>query len=533
MLGYVIGIKVDLVRSDNPPNIILIVADDLGYNDVGFHGSDIFTPNLDKLANSGVILENYYVQASCTPSRGQLLTGRYGIHTGLNNNFNPLKPTCLSLDELTIAQKLKERNYKTHMLGKWHLGYYHKNCTPTKRGFDSFYGIHLGSGNHYSHFKTEKRPFLTSGYDFWRGENVSWIEGTNGSYSTTLYRDEALDIISNHNSSQPMFMFLSFQAPHSPLLVPPQWLERYRGIKDWKRQTYAGMVTALDSAVGDLVQRLKKHGLWQNTVLVFTTDNGGQVISGGSNWPLRGGKGSFWEGGVRGVGFVNSPLINQSARKSRHLMHISDWFPTFVRLSRGNLNGSKPLDGVDQWDSISDNHVSSRQEILLAIWPGYLRDKLASWRHHPACRKYLPKTKFDCRKKKLKKPLRKRACALLDSCVQYNNSFWCNRAAIRWRQWKLLVNAQKSGNWLPVRSSGNNVVCASRQQNKKRLHLFDIKNDPREMSDLSEKYPDIVDQLMTRLEKYRSSSVPYVKTKKDFRGLPKYNGGVWGPWGNH
>ena len=515
-------IKSPYVTPDSPPNIILIVADDLGYNDVGFHGSDIHTPNLNELARNGVILENYYVQPSCSPSRSQLLTGRYGIRTGLRlGNIQPLQPLCLPLDEVTIAQKLKERNYKTHMLGKWHLGHCRKECTPTYRGFDSFYGIHLGSGDHYRHDKQ-------SGYDFWRNENVSWTEGSRGSYSTTLYRNEALKIISKHDLRRPLFMYLSFQAPHGPLQVPWRWFQRYRFQGNWKRRIFAGMVTALDSAVGDLVQSLRKRGLWENTVLVFTTDNGGQTMSGGNNWPLRGGKGSLWEGGVRGVGFVHSPLINRPGRVSRRLMHISDWFPTLVRLSRGNLNGSKPLDGFDQWESITKNKASPRKEILHSIKPGYY--SFSNWKFNPICRGYLPKKSFYCKPRWLVK--RRKWCPRKRSgvCFRYKNGLWCDSAAIRVGKWKLLVGLQKPGNWEAVPNSGEDTVCSTLSQNKELIHLYDMKKDPLETTNLFWKYPKKVSHLMARLEEHRRSSVPKLRAKNDYRGNPQLNNGVWGPW---
>lgn len=533
LLLYIIAVK-PLFGSANinskPPNIILVVADDLGYNDVGFHNSEIYTPCLDELANSGVTLENYYVQPSCTPSRGQLLTGRYGIHTGLQLNIQPLEPLCLPLDEVTLAQKMKEQNYKTHMLGKWHLGHYRKECSPTYRGFDSFYGIHLGSGDHYSHWKAKsKRRYSPSGYDFWRNENVSWSEGRFIGYSTTLYRDEALKIISNHDPKDPLFMYLSFQAPHGPLQVPQSWLAHYSDIRDAKRRIFAGMVTALDSSVGELVESLKERGLWDNTVLVFTTDNGGQIVNGGNNWPLRGGKGSLWEGGIRGVAFVNSPLINRPGRTSKKLMHVTDWFPTFVGLSRGNLNGSKPLDGYDQWASISRNKKSPRKEILHNIKPIAIKNIYKQWRHHPYCRKYLPKPRLACRRQNVFNKLT--MCAREhshNSCFKYKNGVWCKRAAIRLGRWKLLVGVQKPGNW--VASPSEKTVCSTVEKNKKIIQLYNIKKDPLEKTDLSRKYPRKVAKLMARLEKHRRSSVPYLKAQNDIRGIPRLNGGAWGPW---
>ena len=518
----------------NSPNIILVVADDLGYNDVGFHGSEIFTPNLDKLANTGVMLENYYVSPSCSPSRSQLLTGRYGIHTGLVRNIQPMEPSCLRLDEVTLAEKLKARDYKTHLVGKWHLGHYKQECAPTQRGFDSFYGILLGSGDHFRYYKRKRiRGKIHHGYDFWHNNSVSYDEGHLRKYSTTMYGEKALEIISQHNPKYPLFMYLSFQAPHAPLQVTRDWLKQNGGIRDLTRRYLAGMVTALDSAVGKLVNKLQSRNMWENSVLVFTTDNGGQMLSGGSNWPLRGGKGSFWEGGVRGVGFVNSPLIKRPGRRSRKLIHISDWFPTFVHLSGGDLNGSKPLDGANQWDTISRGAASPRKEVLLGLWPGLADQTMRKGRVNKQCRKHIPKTLLRCEKKKLfpkspKKCPSKKSIKKL--CLTYNGSKWCNRAAIRRGKWKLLVGVQKPGNWIPARGSGQNVICSSEHENSKRLQLFNVRKDPNEKTDVAEMYPEKVAWLMRRLEIHRKRSIGKPAKRSDMRGSPENNGGIWGPW---
>jgi arylsulfatase A-like enzyme len=511
--------------SKQPPNIILVVADDLGYNDVGFHGSEIFTPNLDKLAKTGVILENYYTSPSCTPSRSQLLTGRYGIHTGQIYNIDPMEPSCLSLDEVTFAEKLKERNYRTHMIGKWHLGHCAYECTPTHRGFDSFLGILLGSGDHFQHFKRSKVNGVSHfGYDIWRNNTYAWR--LSGIYSTTMYRNHALRTIATHDPKYPLFMYLSFQAPHSPMQVPREWLERNSGIKNVQRRYVAGMVTALDAAVGELVTSLKSRGLWENTVLVFTTDNGGQIKNGASNWPLRGGKGSFWEGGVRAVGFVNSPLIKQPGRTTRRLMHISDWFPTFVHLSGGDLNGTKPLDGVNQWEAISRNAASPRKELLLGI--ATTADMtLDKRRISKECRPYIPKVLRQCGKSNdPKRCMAKKG----DPCLTYKGSRWCGRSAIRRGKWKLLVGTQKPGNWIQPRGSEKQTYCSSSYENGKRLLLFNVRRDPSETTDLSQSYPKKVAKLMAKLEEYRRHSVGETKVPEDIMGAPMNNGGVWGPW---
>ncbi|CAB4041908.1 arylsulfatase B-like isoform X1 [Paramuricea clavata] len=225
-LLFNVSLNLEGAESNQQPNILFIFADDYGFNDVGYHGSEIKTPVLDKLANEGVILEKYYVQPICTPTRSTMLTGRYQIHTSLQHgNIQPAQPLCVPLDETIIAEKLSQSGYKTHIVGKWHIGYYRKECTPTYRGFHSFFGYLNGGENYYTHVKrngfSEVNPYrLWRGYDLRRNEFVSTKE--KGEYSTFMFAKEAQKIIMDHDASSPLFLYLAFQAVHSPLLVPEQ-----------------------------------------------------------------------------------------------------------------------------------------------------------------------------------------------------------------------------------------------------------------------------------------------------------------------
>ncbi|XP_037643525.1 arylsulfatase I-like isoform X1 [Sebastes umbrosus] len=354
-------------KKKNQPHIIFILIDDQGFNDIGYHNPTIKTPTLDKLAAEGVTLENYYVQPICTPSRSQLITGRYQIHTGLQHSIiRPSQPSCLPSHMDTLPERLREAGYATHMVGKWHLGFYRKACLPTRKGFDSFFGSLTGSVDYYSYGSCDG-PGLC-GYDLHDNEGVAW--GQEGKYSTTLFTQRARKILESHDpADKPLFLLLSLQAVHTPLQTPKSYIYPYRDMANVARRKFAAMVSTVDEAVRNVTYALRKYGFYRNSVIIYSTDNGAQPFTGGSNWPLRGRKGTYWEGGVRGVAFVHSPLLRRRRRVSKALLHITDWFPTLVGLAGGNTSQSHGLDGFDVWPTISEGKESPRQEILHNIDP--------------------------------------------------------------------------------------------------------------------------------------------------------------------
>ncbi|XP_017285002.1 arylsulfatase I isoform X2 [Kryptolebias marmoratus] len=350
-----------------PPHIIFILIDDQGFNDIGYHNPTIKTPTLDKLAAEGVILENYYVQPICTPSRSQLMTGRYQIHTGLQHSIiRPSQPSCLPSGMDTLPERLREAGYATHLVGKWHLGFYRKACLPTRKGFDTFFGSLTGSVDYYSYGSCDGAALC--GYDLHDNESVAW--GHEGKYSTMLFTQRARKILESHDPTErPLFLLLSLQAVHTPLQPPKSYIYPYRGMTNVARRKFAAMVSTVDEAVRNVTYALRKYGYYKNSVIIYSTDNGAQPLIGGSNWPLRGRKGTYWEGGVRGVAFVHSPLLKRRRRVSRDLLHITDWFPTLVGLGGGNTSQSRGLDGFDVWATISEGKESPRREILHNINP--------------------------------------------------------------------------------------------------------------------------------------------------------------------
>ena len=492
VLFILIKAGVVVLSHGKKPHIVFILADDLGFNDIGYHNSKIKTETLDELARTGVRLENYYVQPICTPTRAQLLTGRYDIHTGLQHGIIwPTQANALPSNETTIAEKLKESGYRTHLIGKWHLGFYRREHIPTRRGFDSFYGFLTGGQDYYTHrnrlgFPAQGYRFL-NGYDFWRDEELK--RDVVGDYTTILFAKEAEKIIQEHDPKNPLFLFLSFQAPHAPLQVPKRFLKQYKKIKDHNRRVFAAMVSCMDEAVGNVTRALRKRGLWEDTVLIFSSDNGGQVTAGGNNWPLRGWKASLWEGGIRGVGFANSDLIRKPGRIYKGLRHVSDWFPTLAHLAEVSVEET-PLDGVSQWASISENKAPPRKEILHNI------DSVDAFWGNP------------------------------------DGYSHCRSAAIRRGDWKLLLGCPGNGDWVPAAESGRRTQSSSNRHSASSVFLFNVTNDPEEKKEISEQFPDVVYDLFSRIEMYNSTAVPARFPRPDPDSKPRNHGGVWLPWMN-
>ncbi|XP_041480731.1 arylsulfatase B-like [Lytechinus variegatus] len=505
--GRVLGLShtyINQPTDKRPPHIVFILADDYGFNDIGYRNPAMRTPNLDYLASEGVKLDNYYVQPICTPSRAQLMSGKYQIHTGLQHSIIwPAQPNCLPLDITTLPQKLKQAGYATHMAGKWHLGFYKKECWPTNRGFDSFLGILLGKGDHFQH--TDKGsgspyPKLSKwkGLDFRDG-----LQSTNaysGIYSTHVISKRVEHIIENHEKDKPLFVYVSFQAVHDPLQVPNNYLKPFESeIKNKKRRIYAGMTYCMDEAVGNITEALKNHGLWDDTVLVFSSDNGGRIDSGASNWPLRGSKTTLWEGGVRAVGFVTSPLLSGKMKGtiSRELIDISDWYPTLIGGVAGvTLNGSE-LDGFNIWETLSNGKPSPRVELLHNIDP--LITPPSTWSNETTAN---PKNTFSTR----------------------------TYAALRHKDWKIITGYQKVNNgwYSPAESSEPSI--ASEIKPGKSVWLFNITNDPIEIHDLSDQEPKIVNFLLERLMVYQSGASPVRYPDIDMDANPARHGGVWDSW---
>ena len=358
-------------QSSPRPHIVYIVADDLGWKDVGFHGSEIRTPNIDKLAQNGARLEQFYVQPMCTPTRAALLTGRYPFRYGLQTAVIPTPSKYgLPTDERLLPQALKEAGYNTLMVGKWHLGHSDRKYWPRQRGFDYHYGSMVGEVDYFTHASANVKDWF---------RNNQPVKETG--YVTQLWGKDAVAQINSHDPKTPLFLYLAFTAPHAPYQAPKEYLAKYKNIEDPTRRAYAAMITAMDDEIGNVVAALEKRGMRDNTLIVFMSDNGGNrtaMLSGdvdvsnlklpADNGPYRGGKGMLYEGGTRVVALANWPG-HIKPHENSEIMHVVDMFPTLAGLAGASLNRGKPLDGVDVWSTISDGKSSPRHEVVYNIEP--------------------------------------------------------------------------------------------------------------------------------------------------------------------
>jgi len=508
------------------PHIIHIVADDLGWNDVSMHGSDqIPTPTIDRLAAEGVRLDQFYVNPVCSPTRSTLVSGRQTIHTsiysplahhrkdGLNASCNqPGDKPCRHL-----AETMKTLGYKTAMVGKWHVGMYNWSWTPQANGFDFFTGYYTGAEDYYTHIST------TGFYDMQLDNEVDW--GAKGRYSTEIFADRAINVIQNHakqHSGVPLYMYLTFQAMHSPLEAPAFWTEKFSHISDKKRRTVAAMVACLDSGIKNVTKALEDTGMASTTTLIFHTDNGGPAngMNGNmaSNMPLKGRKASVWEGGVRGVALIHGAGLKKKGYVSHQLIHVSDWYFSLPTLAARGLDSDEedkevrsrlrawmadqspflPGDGMDVWDAIASNSTSGRTELIHVAQPG---DELSG--------------------------------------------------ALRVGQWKLLVGSHQTGSadWYltpgqsfkdsftvkcgtppsfisgmaPAQGEQGFIATEPRvgcnPQSSK--CLFNIAEDPCEHIDRSSQEPEVLKSMLQKLKKYQSHSIKLKWDAEEDRCLPQ------------
>ncbi len=410
------------------PNVVLFLADDLGCHDLGAWGAtDLRTPNIDALAAGGTRFTNWYAAAPvCAPSRASLLTGRYPIRAGVPDNGPALRPS-----EKTVATLLKTVGYSTGLFGKWHLGST-TDTDPNAHGFDRFYGFHSGCIDYYSHRYYWGEPRVPNYHDLWRDRTEIFEDGQ---YTTELFAREAAQFIRDHRTG-PFFAYVPFNAPHYPMHAPKKYIERFAGLAP-ERRTYASMIAALDDGVGLVLRTLRELRLDDNTLIMFTADNGAtREARAGLDAPFRGNKFSAFDGGMHVPMIMSWPGVVPKAKVVREVGSHLDLLPTIARAAGIAPPADRTLDGSD------------------AI------------------------------------PL-----AAADAPSMHDAIFWSSggQLAVRRGKWKLV----KDGKVFDGTPEGNKALAG-----EDALFLSNVEEDPGESVNLRRRFPGIVDELATLMQKW-------------------------------
>lgn len=349
-------------------HVVYILADDLGWKDVGFHGGTVSTPNLDKLAKAGAMLNAFYVQPGSTQTRAAALTGRYPMRYGFQTGTITAASTwCLPPEERTLAQALKESGYATAFIGKWQLGHARPECLPTRRGFNHFYGP----------MTQPLEPVLRKGTrsDWRHDEKPVKVEGD----VSEIIGKAAADYVLKADAGRPFFLVVSFTAPAAPFGAGKTYLARHAGVQDETQRRYLAAISALDDAVGNIVDALQKKGLADNTLIIMHSDSGaarpikysaddGEVpLPVGDNAMFREGRGSLYDGGLRVPALVWWPARVPAGNVLQDPVHVTDITATLMALSGASADARRKPDGLDLWPALEGKARSPRKEILLHV----------------------------------------------------------------------------------------------------------------------------------------------------------------------
>jgi len=566
--------SVDSEDSDHAakkPNVLFFLADDYGWANIGYHNPgnrEVDTPTMNKLVKEGVELDRFYTFNQCGPSRAALLSGRDPMHVNYVNNgamaWNPENrisgyggvPPNMTL----IGTKMKEAGYNTAYTGKWDVGFASVAQMPYYNGFDKFQG-YLQHANSYCSTKT---PFQALGavdvcqsrfFDFWDmdedGHRPSPLAGTD--YEEEFFLKHSLDVINNHNPDEsPLFLFHSAHLLHTPLQIPEVWLRNFtfmeiKGKSDFFRRQYAAMTQYMDNQINQLVEALKAKGMWDNTLFIFISDNGGPVYTPASanNWPLKGGKLTDFEGGIRVNAFVSGGFIPQEARgtKVEELGFVSDWYTTLSKLAGVDPEDElaaeydlPPVDGKDLWPMItgkgpgrSEIYVSENAIIVgqYKLLTGVLGYNVRTGSHYP-----------------------NNTCACTDSydagcdCPQPGPSsgYWMPCVANETEPNRCLESARGEGSFSRFESyprelehlGGWTLDCSKGKHGTKKGCLYNIYEDPEEYHDLSEEkgYKERVFQMYQKLERYRKTNFNPPRGEENYIACIAgfYYGGYIGPF---
>lgn len=356
---------------EKKPNIVVIMADDLGTGDVGWHGGPYKTPHLDRLAKESVRLEQHYSLPVCSPTRSSLLSGRFNSRFGCTN---PTNARVFPFDTVTLASALKSVGYETALVGKWHLGS-KSEWGPQKYGFDHSYGSLAGGVTSYSHVY-KMGEFATT----WHRDG-KLIEETG--HVTDLLTRDAIAFLETKRSG-PFFLYVPYTAVHLPIDEPKEWLDLYAKEPDLAVRQYGACVSHLDNGVGKILAALTRLGLRENTIVLFISDNGGSIGTQNNdtkyagthptfkiparNDPFRAGKGTVYEGGIRTPGLISWPG-RLKARAENAPIHVADWFPTFAGLAGYRPEKDLKWDGLDRWPILT-GATQAQPRVLYWLGPG-------------------------------------------------------------------------------------------------------------------------------------------------------------------
>ncbi|XP_062558566.1 arylsulfatase B-like [Armigeres subalbatus] len=515
------------------PHIVIIMADDLGWNDVGFHGSNqIPTPNIDALAYDGIILNRHYTAPMCTPSRASLMTGKNSATIGMQHYVIVSdEPWGLGLDQKIMPEYFKEVGYRTHLVGKWHLGFSAKQYTPTMRGFDTHIGYLGPYVDFWDYTLKMDAPKSFDGYDM--RHNLEVDRTANGTYATDHFTRAASSIIESHNTQDPLFLVVNHLAPHAtndndPLQAPEETIKKFEYISDENRRIYAAMVSKLDDSVGQIFSSLKSKNMLDNSIILFISDNGaptsGLHANYGSNYPLRGIKSVPWEAATRCVAAIWSPLLRERQRVSNQFIHISDWLPTLASAAGFTIpfpESHSEIDGQDQWEALSYDTGNPRRVVLNVIdeiygYTSYMENgfklingtlsngALDGW--YGQLNSSDPTLSDD---------------EYIDLVLQTEATKWAEETISRNTIKYLRKHARVNCNQQIEFNQCNPLI---------RPCLFDIINDPCELNDLSRKNPQKLRELRSTVQAYRRLAAKPRNKPGDLAANPANFGGIWTWW---
>ncbi|MHC4506431.1 MAG: arylsulfatase B [Planctomycetota bacterium] len=428
------------------PNIVIMLADDQGWGDVGYHGGDIATPHTDRLAREGVRLENFHVAPLCSPTRAGLMTGRWPIRYGMGESvITPWRKHGLPTTERTLADMLADAGYRRRgVFGKWHLGHYLRKFLPLNRGFTHHYGHYNGAFDYFTHEREGELDWHLQ-FETCRDEG----------YSTDLIGREAARFIEESPIDKPFFLYVPFNAPHTPLQAKNEDIAKYEKITPEGRRIYAAMVDSMDQAIGRILAAIDAKRIAEDTLVLFFSDNGA-VTRHGDNGPWRSGKGSVYEGGVRVPAVVRWPAGIPGGRECHAMMGYVDVYPTLKRIAGLTAPDPNPLDGHDMLEVIRGEADPPQRD-----WFSYIAQGTP------------------------------------------------DRTAVCDGNWKLVV---LGGSVLDVSLAPDGTPTGPAAV--KSIELFHLDRDPREQTNLVAEHPDVAARLLGRLKQFRRLKI---KSIPDFR----------------